>query len=168
MSVLQVSFGHMQLFNCACIRVRGFHLVFYKRYSSAKELLIFWTPLVPLLGFAILAAALANLFVFDAGLRNFRVILPADEMNRGAAISRSYLRFALWSGSFFQIWYAFGTKLFGRYALLAIHIMVSGPWATHFLPVDLARRHIWTEHQTASDVQVIEMVVQFDQNSNAS
>ena len=131
-------------------------------------MLIFWTPLVPLLSFAILAAALANLFMFDAGLWNFRVTLPTDEMNRGAAISTSYLRFALWSGSFFQIWYAFGTKLFSRYALLAIHIMVTGPWAKHFLPVDMVRRHFWTEHQTASDVQVIEMVVQLDQEPNAS
>ncbi|CAK9052236.1 Uncharacterized protein SCF082_LOCUS28607 [Durusdinium trenchii] len=108
--------------------------------TTLVEMLIFWTPVVPLLGFAILATALANLFMFNAGLWNFRVILPTDEMNRGASISTSYLQFALWSGSFFQIWYAFGTKLFGRYALLAVHVTIMGPWAKHFLPVDLARR----------------------------
>ncbi|CAK9090648.1 Uncharacterized protein SCF082_LOCUS42748, partial [Durusdinium trenchii] len=136
--------------------------------TTQVEMLIFWTPLVPLLSFAILAAALANLFMFDAGLWNFRVTLPTDEMNRGAAISTSYLRFALAAGSFFQLWYAFGTKLFGRYALLAVHVTIMGPWAKHFLPVDLARRHLWTEHQTASDVQVIEMAVQFDQEPSVS
>ncbi|CAK9113896.1 unnamed protein product [Durusdinium trenchii] len=136
--------------------------------TTHMEMLIVWAPLVPFLGFAILAAALANLFMFDAGLWSFQVTLPTDEMNRGAAISTSYLRFALVVGSFFQLWYAFGTQLFGRYALLASHIMVIGPWAKHFLPVDLVRRHFWTEHQTVSDVQVIEMAIQLDQEANAS
>ena len=76
---------------------------------------MFWSPLVPLLSIGILTAGATNLLMFDLGLDSYKVQLPSDTMNEGATLSASYLRFSLGAGSLFQLWHAFGARLFGRF-----------------------------------------------------
>ena len=117
-------------------------------------MLIFWTPMVPLLSLGIFAAALTNLFLFDAGIWGFGVRLPANLANRQAAMSMSYLRFALAAGSFFQLCYAFGTQMYGRFFLLAFHVVVLGPWGKQLLPLERATRYFWTDVNQAKVPEV--------------
>ena len=126
-------------------------------------MLIFWLPVNPFLGLGILSAALSNLLLFDAGIWNFGVRLPSDEANTGAGISRSYLMVTLVASSIFQVWFAFGTEIYGRFFLLASHILLMGPWATHFLPIETAGRYFWAEAHRAKEGQFIEMVTQLGQ-----
>ncbi|CAK9019709.1 unnamed protein product [Durusdinium trenchii] len=123
---------------------------------DARELLMFWSPYVPLLCLGILAAAVTNLLMFDLGTRVYHVELPSDEVNEGAALSASYLRLALRAGSLFQLWHAFSTQMFGRYLLLAVHLAVLGPWAKCFLPVSFVKRRLWTLTES-TEAQLIEL-----------
>ena len=104
---------------------------------------MFWSPYVPLLSLGILAAAVTNFLMFDLGIRFYKVELPSDEVNEVAALSASYLYFALGAGSLFQLWHAFSTQMFGRYFLLAVHLVTMGPWANGFLPIGLVQRSFW-------------------------
>lgn len=110
----------------------------------AEEVLMFWSPYVPLLSLGILAAAVTNFLMFDLGIRFYKVELPSDEVNEVAALSASYLYFALGAGSLFQLWHAFSTWMCGRYFLLAVHLAIMGPWANVFLPVGFIKRRFWT------------------------
>ncbi|CAK9039824.1 unnamed protein product [Durusdinium trenchii] len=111
--------------------------------TQMEEVLMFWSPYVPLLSLGILAAAVTNFLMFDLGIRFYKVELPLDEVNKGAALSVSYLYFALGAGSLFQLWHAFSTQMFGRYFLLAVHLVTMGPWANGFLPIGLVQRSFW-------------------------
>ena len=113
------------------------------KFSVAKELLMFWSPLVPLLSIGILTAGATNLLMFDLGLDSYKVQLPSDTMNEGATLSASYLRFSLGAGSLFQLWHAFGARLFGRFLLLGFTIATMSPWARYFLPVVNVKRLFW-------------------------
>ena len=101
----------------------------------------------------ILAAAVANLVMFHVGLRIYKVELP-DAMSQ-ASLSASYLRLTLGVGSLFQLWHAFSTKMFGRYVLLAFHLVIMGPWANAFLPINMVCR-FWTS-DAADAPEVIEL-----------
>ena len=125
--------------------------------TTQLELLIFWSPLVPLLSVGILGAGIANLLMFDLGVWTFGVKLPSDDINRGARISRSYLGFALCAGCCFQIWHAFSSKMYGRYLLLFFSMATMGPWAKRFLPLERARYHLWDDGDKVSETQIIEM-----------
>ncbi|CAK8989845.1 Uncharacterized protein SCF082_LOCUS1993 [Durusdinium trenchii] len=152
------------------LRLRGFGRRGPKTSSSLRpleqmallttqlEVLIVWTPLVPLLSLGIWSAGTANLLLFDAGVWNFGVRLPLDAMNRKAALSKSYLTFALGAGCCFQLWHAFGAEMYGRYILLIFSLAVMGPWAKRFLPLELARSYFWAEADKASESEFIEMI----------
>ncbi|CAK9000103.1 Uncharacterized protein SCF082_LOCUS6350 [Durusdinium trenchii] len=112
--------------------------------TTQLEVLMFWSPYVPLLSLGILAAAVTNFLMFDLGIRFYKVELPSDEVNEVAALSASYLYFALGTGSLFQLWHAFSTQMCGRYLLLAVHLAIMGPWANVFLPVGFITRRFWT------------------------
>ncbi|CAK9039827.1 LRR receptor-like serine/threonine-protein kinase ERL2 (Protein ERECTA-like kinase 2) [Durusdinium trenchii] len=112
--------------------------------TTQMEVLMFWSPYVPLLSLGILAAAVTNFLMFDLGIRFYKVELPSDEVNEVAALSASYLYFALGAGSLFQLWHAFSTRMCGRYFLLAVHLAIMGPWANVFLPVGFIKRRFWT------------------------
>lgn len=124
--------------------------------TTQLELLAFWTPFIPLLSLGILSAGIANLLMFDLGIWGFGVTLPSDSVNKGAAVSGSYLRFALGAGCCFQLWYAFSTRMYGRYVLLIFSLTVMGPWAKYFLPLDVASRHFWRQ-ESEMEVNEFEM-----------
>ncbi|CAE7615129.1 RLP19 [Symbiodinium sp. CCMP2456] len=86
-------------------------------FTTLLETAIVWGPLVPLVSFAVVAAFLSNAMLFEIGL-SFGVRLPTNAANRGAALSRSYLRLALATSCVFQLWHAFGTCMAGRTMLL--------------------------------------------------
>ena len=117
---------------------------------------MFWSPYVPLLSLGILAAAVTNFLMFDLGIRFYKVELPSDEVNEVAALSVSYLYFALGTGSLFQLWHAFSTQMCVRYLLLAVHLAVLGPWAKCFLPVSFVKRRLWSLTES-TEAQLIEL-----------
>eukprot|EP00435_Cladocopium_sp_Y103_P056168 s406_g18.t2 len=117
----------------------------------AKELLIFWSPLIPLLCIGIFTAALTNGLIFDLGVGVYEVVLPTDDMNEGAALSKSYLMFTLAAGVLFQLWHAFCTEMFGRYLLLAFSIVTLGPWAERCLPVRIVKQRLWADETSEAD-----------------
>ncbi|CAK9010966.1 unnamed protein product [Durusdinium trenchii] len=119
--------------------------------TTLMEVLVFWTPFIPLLSIGILSASTANLFIFDLGVWRFGVRLPLNEMNQKAALAKAYLRFALGAGCCFQLWHAFASKMYGRYILLGLSITVMGPWTPRFLPVELARRYFWAKSTRPSE-----------------
>ena len=80
--------------------------------TTEMEILIFWSPLSPLLCIAILTAAATNLLMFNLGIDCFGVCLPSDEMNEGAGLSSTYLSLTLWAASFFQLWHSFSAGIF--------------------------------------------------------
>ncbi|CAE7741147.1 GSO1 [Symbiodinium sp. CCMP2592] len=86
-------------------------------FTTLLETAIIWGPLVPLVSFSVVAAFLSNAMLFEIGL-SFGVRLPTNAANRGAALSHSYLRFALATSCAFQLWHAFGTSMAGRTMLL--------------------------------------------------
>ena len=124
--------------------------------TTQFEILAFWTPFIPLLSIGILVASTANLLIFDLGLWSYGVRL---RVNENAALSASYLSFALLAGAAFQLWHAFSTGIYGRYMLLSFDLVVLGPWAARFLPLDFCRRHIWAERPCATDGETIEMTI---------
>eukprot|EP00913_Durusdinium_trenchii_P032220 g30169.t1 len=82
--------------------------------TTLMELLMFWTPFVPLLSLGVLSASTVNMLIFDLGVWHFRVQLPDDEVNRAAGLSGSYLSFAQIAGSSLQLWHAFSSNMHGR------------------------------------------------------
>ncbi|CAE7724341.1 FLS2, partial [Symbiodinium microadriaticum] len=88
--------------------------------TTLLETLIFWGPLIPLVVAGVLAAVVASSWLFAVGTRNFGVRLPASEGGLNADFSLSYMQGALFAGSSFQLWHAFGTGMCGRH-LLAAH-----------------------------------------------
>eukprot|EP00439_Symbiodinium_sp_Y106_P033080 s1516_g3.t4 len=88
--------------------------------TTFLETLIFWGPLIPLVVAGVLAAVLASSWLFAVGTRNFGVRLPSSEGGLNADFSLSYMQGALFAGSAFQLWHAFGTGMCGRH-LLAAH-----------------------------------------------
>ncbi|OLP88199.1 hypothetical protein AK812_SmicGene30504 [Symbiodinium microadriaticum] len=111
--------------------------------TTEMEILIFWSPLSPLLCIAILTAAATNLLMFNLGIDCFGVCLPSDEMNEGAGLSSTYLSLTLWAASFFQLWHSFSAGMAGRFVLLAFTVTVMGPWAKRFLPVRTVKQALW-------------------------
>ena len=105
----------------------------------------------------ILTAALANLLIFDMGVAVYEVVLPIDDMNEAAALSKSYLLFALRAGLLFQLWHAFCTEMFGRFMLLAVTIVLQGPWAENFVPAKQVKRYIWVRPGASREPELIEM-----------
>ncbi|CAK9081633.1 Uncharacterized protein SCF082_LOCUS38840 [Durusdinium trenchii] len=128
--------------------------------TTQLEVLVFWSPLIPLLSLGIMSAVTANLLLFDLAVWRFGVKMPMDEMNQKATLSRSYLNWTLLSGSGFQLWHAFGSGMCGRYFLLAFHLAVLNPWATRFLPLQWARQHFWAEAEKAVVMESIELASQ--------
>eukprot|EP00435_Cladocopium_sp_Y103_P015899 s135_g3.t3 len=130
--------------------------------TTYLETLFFWSPLIPLLSLAILGAAAANLFLFDVGVWNFNVRVPSDAMNHSAELSRSYLKLALGASCCFQLWHAFSAKMFGRYVLLVVYVILLSPWASRILPLARARRWFWSDLDRASENEFIQMAIELE------
>ncbi|CAK9068716.1 unnamed protein product [Durusdinium trenchii] len=107
--------------------------------TTYLEVLFFWSPFIPFLSLAILIAVCANVLVLDIGLRWYGVQVPPDVRR----LSRSYLRLTLRATGGFQLWHAFGTEMWGRHVLLALHFLLLIPWTTRLLPVQRARHLLW-------------------------
>lgn len=105
----------------------------------------------------VFTAALANLLIFDMGVGVYEVVLPTDDMNEGAALSKSYLLFALRAGLLFQLWHVFSTEMFARYILLAVTIVLHGPWAERFLPAKHLKHYFWAPATETREPELIEM-----------
>ena len=109
---------------------------------------------MPLLCIGILTVTLTNLLIFDLGVSVYKVELPSDDMNESAAVSKSYLLFALGAGILFQLWHAFCTNMFGRYMLLICSVAVLSPWAERFIPLNMMKRHIWAMEEAQVELML--------------
>ena len=85
--------------------------------TTYLEVLFFWTPFIPLLSVGVLFLASANLFLLDIGVWQFGFRAPTNARNSNATLSKGYLMFALFAGCCFQLWHAFGTKMYGRHMI---------------------------------------------------
>lgn len=59
--------------------------------------------------------------------------------------TRSYLSLSLVLSCAFQLWHAFGTKMYGRYVLLIVILCLDGPWSWYVLPFKTAKRYFWSD-----------------------
>ncbi|CAK9010831.1 Uncharacterized protein SCF082_LOCUS10839, partial [Durusdinium trenchii] len=129
--------------------------------TTQMELLLFWSPFIPLLSLGILGVGVTNLLLFDLGVWTFGVKLACPgtgtTAQTGATLSGTYLGFALFGGCFFQLWHAFNTRMCGRSMLLISSVAIMGPWAKHFLPMERARHHFWEGGFIASTQADVEM-----------
>ncbi|CAE7665709.1 MIK2 [Symbiodinium sp. CCMP2592] len=86
-------------------------------FTTLLETAIIWGPLVPLVSLGVVAAFLSSTMLLEIGL-SFGVQLPTDATNKGAGLSRSFLRLALATSCSLQFWHAFSTSMAGRTILL--------------------------------------------------
>ena len=68
--------------------------------------------------------------------------------------------------SCFQLWHAFGTKMYGRYMLLAVHVVLMGPWARCILPLKMARRLFWADLDRVSENDKPDIVIELRRSSD--
>ncbi|CAK9026054.1 LRR receptor-like serine/threonine-protein kinase FLS2 (Protein FLAGELLIN-SENSING 2) (Protein FLAGELLIN-SENSITIVE 2), partial [Durusdinium trenchii] len=114
--------GELHVFPLACLGLKRWKLVASRSLDRAQqasflvtlaEVMIIWSPLVPLLLPVACLAAMTNLLSFRIGPREFRAVLPTLEAGETASMSKKYIRASIGILLIFQMWFAFTSGLCG-------------------------------------------------------
>eukprot|EP00913_Durusdinium_trenchii_P030818 g28863.t1 len=104
--------GELHVFPLACLGLKRWKLVASRSLDRAQqasflvtlaEVMIIWSPLVPLLLPVACLAAMTNLLSFRIGPREFRAVLPTLEAGETASMSKKYIRASIGILLIFQI-----------------------------------------------------------------
>lgn len=122
---------------------------------TLAEVLLLWSPLVPLLIPAVFMATWSNLIVFRMAKWKFNAKVPDLEDGETASMSRKYMHFSLGVLLIFQIWFALTSRMCGTsFVILAAVVYVCDSFS---LTEHMARGMKFRGSEWDDGVQMVEL-----------
>ncbi|CAK9018032.1 unnamed protein product [Durusdinium trenchii] len=93
---------------------------------TLAEVVLLWSPFVPLLLPAVSMAVMTNLLMFQIGASEFHANVPILEQGETASMSRKYMQLSVGILLLFQMWFAFTSQMRGTSLLVVTALIFLG------------------------------------------